>query len=212
MAAYQDPIDNLLAGNRHYAQRTTERDPNTFIDLAKGQAPEILWIGCADSRVPETTVCHCKPGDIFVHRNIANTVHANDLNSASVVEYAVAHLKVKKVVVCGHTKCGGAAAALGDADLGETLNTWLHPVRELRRKHKAELDRLPNDDARAARVAELNVQNSIEVLKQHPAIKRAITERGLSLHGAIFDIGAGSLKMLAEAGVPKTYGLWSPRG
>lgn len=71
-----------------------------------------------------------KPGDIFVHRNIANTVHANDLNSASVVEYAVAHLKVKKVVVCGHTKCGGAAAALGDADLGETLNTWLHPVRE----------------------------------------------------------------------------------
>ena len=127
---HPDPLDHLLAGNRHYVQRTTEKDPNAFVDLAKGQAPEILWIGCADSRVPETTVCHCKPGDIFVHRNIANTVHANDLNSASVVEYAVAHLKVKKVVVCGHTKCGGAAAALGDADLGETLNTWLHPVRE----------------------------------------------------------------------------------
>lgn len=128
--ATSDPLDNLLAGNRHYIASTTASDPNTFSDLAKGQAPEILWIGCADSRVPETTVCNCKPGDIFVHRNIANTVHGGDLNSASVVEYAVAHLKVKKVVVCGHTKCGGAAAALGDADLGQTLNTWLHPVRE----------------------------------------------------------------------------------
>jgi carbonic anhydrase len=128
--ATPDPLDTLLAGNRHYIASTTASDPNTFSDLAKGQAPEILWIGCADSRVPETTVCNCKPGDIFVHRNIANTVHGNDLNSASVVEYAVAHLKVKKVVVCGHTKCGGAAAALGDADLGITLNTWLHPVRE----------------------------------------------------------------------------------
>jgi carbonic anhydrase len=125
-----DPIDHLLAGNRQYAQRTAEKDPNAFTALAAGQAPEILWIGCADSRVPETTVCHCKPGEIFVHRNIANTVHPNDLNAASVVEYAVTHLKVKKVVVCGHTKCGGAVASLGDADLGETLNAWLQPVRE----------------------------------------------------------------------------------
>jgi carbonic anhydrase len=98
--------------------------------LAQGQAPEILWIGCADSRIPETTVCHCKPGEIFVHRNIANTVHADDLSAASVVEYAVVHLKVKKVVVCGHTKCGGANAALSDVDLGVTLNAWLLPVRE----------------------------------------------------------------------------------
>ncbi|KAH7396847.1 carbonic anhydrase [Phaeosphaeria sp. MPI-PUGE-AT-0046c] len=212
MATYIDPLDTLLAGNRNYIARTTEADPNTFVDLAKGQAPEILWIGCADSRVPETTVCNCKPGDIFVHRNIANTVHGNDLNSASVVEYAVAHLKVKKVVVCGHTKCGGAAAALGDADLGQTLNTWLHPVRELRRKHKTELERLPNDDARAARVAELNVQQSIEVLKQHPAIRRAISERGLTLHGLIYDIGAGQLKIIDEAAAgKKTNGLWTPR-
>ncbi|OAK96496.1 carbonic anhydrase [Phaeosphaeriaceae sp. SRC1lsM3a] len=212
MATYIDPLDHLLAGNRHYVQRTTEADPNTFVDLAKGQAPEILWIGCADSRVPETTVCNCKPGDIFVHRNIANTVHGNDLNSASVVEYAVAHLKVKKVVVCGHTKCGGAAAALVDTDLGQTLNTWLHPVRELRRKHKTELEKLVNDDARAARVAELNVQQSIEVLKQHPAIKRAISERGLTLHGLIYDIGAGQLKIIDDAASAiKTNGLWSPR-
>lgn len=87
-------------------------------------------MGCADSRIPETTVCHCKPGDIFVHRNIANTIHADDINAGSVVEYAVTHLKVQKVVVCGHTKCGGAMASLTDADLGETLNKWLQPIRE----------------------------------------------------------------------------------
>ncbi|KAH7383370.1 carbonic anhydrase [Pyrenochaeta sp. MPI-SDFR-AT-0127] len=210
MTTYMDALDHLLAGNRIYSQRTAEKNPNAFVDLAKGQAPDILWIGCADSRIPETTVCHCKPGDIFVHRNIANTVHADDINAASVVEYAVAHLKVKKVVVCGHTKCGGANAALGDADLGQTLNTWLHPVRELRRKHKIELEKLSDDDARSARVAELNVQQSIEVLKQHPAIKRAISDRGLTLHGLLYDIGAGQLKILGESGTPKTNGLWSP--
>jgi carbonic anhydrase len=179
-----------------------------------------------------------------VHRNIANTVHADDINAASVVEYAVTFLKVKKVVVCGHTKCGGANAALGDADLGQTLNTWLHPVREyvadpfvtckcrfpgeqafaackmqmltvahfirLRRKHKTELESLPDDDARSARVAELNVQQSIEVLKQHPAIKRAVGERGLMLHGLIYDIGAGELKILGEKGSKKANGLWTP--
>ncbi|KAF2025853.1 carbonic anhydrase [Setomelanomma holmii] len=210
MATYIDPLDHLITGNRRYVQRTTEKDPNAFAELAKGQAPEILWIGCADSRVPETTVCNCRPGEIFVHRNIANTVHANDINSASVVEYAVTHLKVRKVVVCGHTKCGGAAASLVDTDLGETLNTWLHPVRELRRKHKTELARLADDDARAALVAELNVQQSIEVLKQHPAVRRATSERGLTLHGLIYDIGAGQLKILDDLASKKANGLWSP--
>ncbi|KAF2178271.1 carbonic anhydrase [Zopfia rhizophila CBS 207.26] len=207
--SFTDAIERVVAGNRVYAQQTAEQDPNFFKTLATGQAPEILWIGCADSRIPETTICNCMPGELFVHRNIANTVHGNDLNAASVVEYAVAHLKVKKVVVCGHTKCGGANAALGDADLGETLNTWLHPVRELRRKHKIELEELPDDDARSARVAELNVHQSIEVLKQHPAIKKAIHDRGLSLHGMIYDIGAGHLKLLEEAGGKKSNGLWS---
>ncbi|KAF2116359.1 carbonic anhydrase [Lophiotrema nucula] len=210
MASYQDPLDRIVAGNRVYAQHTTEQDPTAFVELSKGQAPEILWIGCADSRVPETTVCNCRPGDIFVHRNIANTVHADDLNAASVVEYAVAFLKVRKVVVCGHTKCGGAVASLGDADLGVTLNTWLHPVRELRRKHKTELERLLDDDARAVRVAELNVHQSLDVLKQHPAIKKAINERGLSLHGLIYDIGQGQLRLLEETSSKKSNGLWSP--
>ncbi|CAN9161187.1 unnamed protein product [Alternaria alternata] len=171
MGDYADPLDHILAGNLAYQKRTTARDPNAFTLLAQGQAPEILWIGCADSRIPETTVCHCKPGEIFVHRNIANTVHADDLNAASVVEYAVTHLKVNRVV------------------------------------NKVELEELPNDDARSARVAELNVQQSIDVLKQHPAIKRAIANRGLSLHGLIYDIGAGQLKILEEAGGRKADSL-----
>jgi len=125
-----EPLAHLLTGNATYRTDTTALDPNAFTLLAQGQAPDILWIGCADSRIPETTVCHCKPGEIFVHRNIANTVHADDLSAASVVEYAVVHLKVNKVVVCGHTKCGGANAALGDDDLGGVLNKWLSPVRE----------------------------------------------------------------------------------
>ncbi|KAH6865629.1 carbonic anhydrase [Alternaria rosae] len=206
MATYIEPLAHLLSGNLTYRTDTTALDPNAFTLLAQGQAPDILWIGCADSRIPETTVCHCKPGEIFVHRNIANTVHPDDLSAASVVEYAVVHLKVNKVVVCGHTKCGGANAALGDDDLGCVLNKWLGPVRELRRKNKVELEGLPNDDARAARVAELNVQQSIEVLKQHPAIKRAVVERGLSLHGLIYDIGAGQLKILEEVGGRKMNG------
>ena len=125
-----DPLELLVTGNAYYANKATSKNPNAFTVLSQGQTPQILWIGCADSRIPETTVCHCKPGDIFVHRNIANTIHANDINAASVVEYAVTHLKVAKVVVCGHTKCGGAIASLTDVDLGETLNKWLHPLRQ----------------------------------------------------------------------------------
>lgn len=125
-----DSLERLVTGNAYYANQTISNDPEAFATLSQGQSPQVLWMGCADSRIPETTVCHCKPGDIFVHRNIANTIHADDINAGSVVEYAVTHLKVQKVVVCGHTKCGGAMASLTDADLGETLNKWLQPIRE----------------------------------------------------------------------------------
>ena len=211
-----DPLERLFTGNAYYASKQTTKNPDAFTVLSIGQTPQILWIGCADSRIPETTVCHCKPGDIFVHRNIANTIHLDDYNAASVVEYAVTHLKVDKVVVCGHTKCGGAMASLTDVDLGETLNRWLQPLREyvqnardarlerteltkssLRRKHWDELDPL-DDDARAARVAELNVHQSIDVLEQHAAIKKAMLERGLTIHGLIYDLATGQLKILEQ--------------
>ncbi|OCL02988.1 carbonic anhydrase [Glonium stellatum] len=202
-----DALERVVAGNKIYARKATEQDPQFFKTLATGQSPEILWIGCADSRVPETTVCNCQPGDIFVHRNIANCLHADDLSASSVVEYATTHLKVKRIVVCGHTKCGGANAALGDADLGPTLNTWLLPLRELRRKHKGELESLADDDAKAVRLAELNVQQSLDVLRKHPTVSKAINERGLTLHGMIFDIAAGELRVLDQA--KKGNGLWT---
>jgi len=204
----QDPFNRCLAGNQIYKHRVAEDSPDFFPTLATGQKPEILWIGCADSRVPETTICDCKPGDIFVHRNIANILKADDTSAASVIEYGVSFVKVQQVIVCGHTSCGGANAALGDADLGETLNTWLVPLRELRRKNKAELEKLPTDGAKANRLAELNVQQSIEVLKQHPAVSKAIRERGLTVHGVIYDIAVGELKPLDDSQQPSS-GLWS---
>ncbi|KAE8840170.1 hypothetical protein CFE70_000129 [Pyrenophora teres f. teres 0-1] len=154
MTVIIDPLTPLLTGNTLYRDRTTTANPTFFTTLALGQSPSILWIGCADSRVPETTVCHCAPGDIFVHRNIANTVHVDDVNAASVVE--------------------------------------------LRRQHETELDALPDDDARAVRLAELNVRRSVDALREHPAVKKAIAERGLGLHGLIYDIGAGHLRVIDE--------------
>ncbi|ORY12846.1 carbonic anhydrase [Clohesyomyces aquaticus] len=210
MGSFADAIDRIVAGNRVFAHDTAEQDPKYFSKLSEGQWPDILWIGCADSRVPETTICNCKPGEIFVHRNIANCVHPHDVNTSAVVQYSVGVVKVKKVVVCGHTMCGGANHSLTDDDLGETLNTWLHPMRELRRKHKSELDALPDNNARSARVAELNVQSSLNVLREHPAIKQAVNERGLTLHGMIFDITSGQLRLLDEGGSKKSNGLWSP--
>ena len=128
-----DLTDRYATGlrlNKEWAAQTARDHPELFPTLASGQKPQILWIGCSDSRCPETTFLGLSPGDVFVHRNIANTIHADDINAGSVVEYAVTHLKVQKVVVCGHTKCGGAMASLTDADLGETLNKWLQPIRE----------------------------------------------------------------------------------
>jgi len=193
-----DAFESLIAGNKDFAQRTKRREPELFERLSKGQSPEILWVGCADSRVPETTVCDCKPGEIFVHRNIANVVTTKDTGANSVLDFSVGAIKVKKIVVCGHTACGGANAALSDDDLGDNLNTWLSPVRELRRKHAAELERFDNQDAKANRLAEINVLHSIDAIKHNPTVIKAMKERGLTVHGVIYDIRTGQLRLLEE--------------
>jgi len=198
----ENGFDKVIAGNRSFARRTAQHEPELFSKLGKGQSPEVLWLGCADSRIPETTICDCKPGDIFVHRNIANVIGSNDLNSASVIEFAVGFLKVQRIIVCGHTKCGGANAALGDADLGETLNTWLAPVRELRKKHKAELEALPDQEAQANRLAELNVFKSIETVNSYKVVQDAMRERGLTVHPVIYDIPQGELRVLDDSHIP----------
>ncbi len=183
-----------LRQNEHWAQKTAEEHPHLFPKLASGQAPEILWIGCSDSRVPETTLLGLKPGDVFVHRNIANVLHAGDISSGAVIEYAVVHLKVKHIVVCGHTSCGGVNAALGNSKLG-LLDTWLVPLRSLRRQHLPELKQMSQADA-ARKMVELNVHNGIRVLQENGSVIDAMRDRGLTLHPMVFDVACGKLQEL----------------
>jgi carbonic anhydrase len=131
-----------------------------------------------------------------VHRNIANVISSKDLSAASVIEFSVAFVGVEHIVVCGHTKCGGANAALGDDDLGEVLNNWLAPVRELRKKHANELETLSSNDEKATKLAELNVKMSIDEVKKHPAVIDATQKRDLKVHGVIYDIAEGELKVI----------------
>ncbi|KAL1624794.1 hypothetical protein SLS56_007594 [Neofusicoccum ribis] len=205
-----DAFERVVAGNKSYARRSAQAEPQLWATLNQGQQPEVLWFGCGDSRVPETTICDCKPGDIFVHRNIANIVAPGDLSSESIIDFAVGAVKVKRIVVCGHTKCGGAINALNDADLGPALNAWLQPLREVRRKHQREIDALDSVDRKAVRLAELNVRNSLQTIKSNPTVQKAMADRGVTVHGVIFDIATGELRVLEEEEV-RPIGLWQHR-
>ena len=133
---------------------------------------------------------------MFVHRNIANIISPTDINTAAVIEYAVAHLKVKHVVLCGHSMCGGAAAGLSDSRVGGVLDTWLVPLKAVRFAHADELAAIRDDKARGIRMAELNVEAGVKVLMANATIQEAIKERGLSVHGCLFDLGSGRIRDL----------------
>ncbi|KAJ5156613.1 Carbonic anhydrase [Penicillium capsulatum] len=189
--------DRFAAGlrlNKDWAAQTARSQPDLFPTLATGQQPQILWLGCSDSRCPETTLLGLQPGDVFVHRNIANILHAGDLSSGAVIEYAVKHLRVKHVVICGHTSCGGVAAALGNKQLG-ILDPWLLPLRQVRERNLALLQTLSAEEA-AQKLVELNVREGLSVLKQKGVVLEAIQERGLQVHGLIYDVGSGVLREL----------------
>ncbi|KAK2762079.1 hypothetical protein FQN54_001086 [Arachnomyces sp. PD_36] len=190
----QDRFDTALAQNVDWASKTAEENPALFPTLASGQHPEILWIGCADSRCPETTILGLQPGDVFVHRNIANIVQTSDLNSASVIEYAVVYLKVKHIVVCGHTSCGGVAASLANKKLG-LIDTWLLPLRRLRQENLELLKTMTLEEG-ALKIAELNVLQGLRTLQENHVVLDAIEERGLKLHGLVYDVGSGKLREL----------------
>ncbi|CAG8307122.1 unnamed protein product [Penicillium salamii] len=192
-----DPTDRYAAGlrlNKEWAAQTARDHPELFPTLANGQKPQILWIGCSDSRCPETTFLGLHPGDVFVHRNIANVMHPGDLSSSAVIEYAVQYLRVSHVVVCGHTACGGVAAAMGNKNLG-ILDPWLLPLRQLRERNLELLSNMTPDKA-AMKLAELNVREGLNVVKQKGVVLNAIQERGLQLHGLIYDVGSGVLSEL----------------
>ncbi|KAK3381575.1 carbonic anhydrase [Podospora didyma] len=196
MAYNQDTFLYALSSNNAWAGYKSHQNPSFFSKLASGQSPQILWLGCSDSRCPETTILGLQPGDVFVHRNIANIIAPTDINTSAVIEYAVAHLKVKHVVLCGHSACGGAAAALSSSRVGGVLDTWLTPLKAVRQAHADELDAIKDDAARAVRIAELNVEAGVKVLLANFTVQDAIKERGLEVHGCLFDIASGRIRDL----------------
>lgn len=185
-------IQNVFKNNEAWVKEKLSIDPHYFENLSKGQSPEFLYIGCSDSRVTAEDIMGVQPGEVFVHRNIANLVNNVDLNVMSVLNYAVRHLKVQHVVVCGHYYCGGVKAAMQSADLG-ILNPWLRNIRDVYRLHAAELNAITDEDARYNRLIELNVQEQCVNLIKTAAVQQAHKERGLLVHGWVFDVKTGKL-------------------
>jgi len=188
-------IKNIFKNNQAWVADKLAKDKNYFENLSKGQTPSMLYIGCSDSRVTAEEMMGVKPGEVFVHRNIANLVNNVDLNVMSVINYGVRHLKVKHVVVCGHYFCGGVKAAMQASDLG-ILNPWLRGIRDVYRLHKDELNSIKDDDDRYNRLIELNVQEQCINIIKTAAVQQAYYERGLLVHGWIFDVKTGKLKDL----------------
>lgn len=185
-------INQIFKNNENWIAEKLKVEKNYFENLSKGQSPEILYIGCSDSRVTAEDMMGATPGDVFVHRNIANMVPNTDLSAMSVINYAVSHLKVKHVVVCGHYYCGGVKAAMQSADLG-ILNPWLRNIRDVYRLHRRELDAITDEEAKYKRLVELNVQEQcVNVLKTSD-VQTAFRDRDITVHGWVFDIHSGRL-------------------
>lgn len=185
-------LEKVFANNELWVAQKLAEDPHYFEQLSKGQSPEILYIGCSDSRVTAEDLMGVQPGEAFIHRNIANMVISIDLNVMSVLNYAVRHLKVNHVVVCGHYFCGGVKAAMQAQDLG-ILNPWLRNIRDVFRLHKMELNAITDENDRYNRLVELNVQEQCINLIKTAAVQSAYKERGLKVHGWVFDIKTGKL-------------------
>lgn len=185
-------ISQILQNNEQWVSNQLALNPNYFDDLAKGQSPEILYIGCSDSRVTAEEMMGAKPGEVFVHRNIANVIPNNDLNILSVINYAVTYLKVKHIVVCGHYNCGGIEASMMGQDLG-IINPWIRNIQDVYRLHRSELDAIEDDRERYNRLTELNVQEQCFNILKLQEVQMAYRERGLSVHGWVFDIKTGRI-------------------
>ena len=185
-------IEQIFENNQKWVADGLKLDPDYFQNLSKGQNPGILYIGCADSRVTAEDLMGVSPGEVFVHRNIANMVPNVDLGTMSTINYAVNHLRADHIVVCGHYYCGGVKAAMQAADLG-ILNPWLRNIRDVYRIHREELGAIDDEDAKYKRLVELNVQEQcINVIKTSE-VQTAFRERQITVHGWVFDIHSGKL-------------------
>lgn len=188
--------NKLLANNKEWVNEMTSKDKNYFENLSKGQKPPVLWIGCADSRVPANEITGTHPGELFVHRNIANMVVHTDMNMLSVLDYAVNHLKVKHVIVCGHYGCGGVQAAMQNKSLG-LINKWVRNIKEVYKDNKTELKKIDDDKKRFDRLVELNVKAQVYDLAKTSIVQQAWKDdTGLEIHGWVYELKDGIIKDL----------------
>lgn len=191
-----DRYETIFEHNRKWVEEKRRGEPEFFTELARGQSPDFLYVGCSDSRVVANEIMGLAPGDVFVHRNVANLVVNTDLNAQSVIEYAVSHLHVDHIIVCGHYGCGGVKAAMQPQDLG-LLNGWLREVRDVYRHHRAELDAIEDEDLRYRRLVELNVQEQCVNIMETACVQKERKRRGgPSVHGWVFDLANGLLSDL----------------
>lgn len=191
-----DSHKKLLLANKAWVQDKLGTDPDFFERLSAGQQPEYLWIGCADSRVPAEEITGTSPGQLFVHRNVANQVIHTDFNMLSVLQYAVEALDVKHVIVCGHYGCGGVYNAMTNKNLG-LINKWLRHIKDVYRIHSRELDAMDNDEQRFRRMVELNTIEQVMNLAETTIVQKHWAEKGYPmLHGWVYDLGTGILDEL----------------
>ncbi len=185
-------LEHVFENNKKWIADKLAKEPDFFDKLGQGQNPELLYIGCSDSRVTAEELMGLGPGEVFVHRNIANMVISIDVNVMSVINYAVNNLKVNHVVVCGHYACGGVKAAMQSADLG-ILNPWLRNIRDVYRIHRNELNGIKDEEKKYDRLVELNVQEQCVNLIKTAAVQKAYRDRNLKVHGWVFDVHSGKL-------------------
>ncbi len=194
-------IEDFEAANKASTDRLKVSKPEILEISGKGQSPHTLWIGCSDSRVNECTALGCVPGEIFTVRNIGNVVTTGDLACISAIQFAIESLKVKRVVVCGHTDCGGMWGALSSNKANGPLDNWLLPVRNVRLEHLDELDAITDGPQKNAKLSELNVLHSVEMVRRHPSFVKAHKECGVEVYGLLYDVKTGYLKQVSSAGV-----------
>lgn len=191
--------EKLLLENKAWAAEKKDDDPEYFERLAHIQTPEFLWIGCSDSRVPANEITGTQPGEIFVHRNIANMVFNTDVNLLSVLDYAVNHLKVKHVIICGHYGCGGIKAATTSHDFNLVLNMWLRGIKDVYRIHRDELNAIQEEELKVNRLVELNVQEQVQNLAKTSIIQKAWQQdQRPDLHGWVYSLKDGLIKSVFE--------------
>lgn len=188
--------NQLLENNKNWVKSVIDKSPDFFSDLSKGQQPPVLWIGCADSRVPANQIIGAKPGEVFVHRNIANMIVHTDMNMLSILDYAVNSLKIKHIIVCGHYGCGGVKAAMGKDSVG-IIDNWLRHIKDVYRLHQAELEQIEDKEEKWDRFVELNVEEQVYDLAKTSIVQSAWkNEQELGLHGWVYNIKDGLIKDL----------------